>query len=284
MTGRSRAAREFSVDEMIALWSGFWSGGYYEGDPLDPFGRSSYFQVGFISVLHAIYQVCIKPNVTEATRVLEIGPGRGAWTKAMLAAKEIWCVDVNTAEHNGFWQYVGEENRHKIRYLQVSDFSCKDLPDDHFDFLFSYGTFCHIPAEGRQLYFRNLLGKMRKGGLAAIMIGDYDKYNAAVRDYGDLSIALRRYPTTIQIGRRLVDVGRAFRDVVYLLTGRNPPGLLFHPMRPRENDTIERAQGSWFHAGVQETCRTVRSIGWEVVTPDVGLNVRDPLMFLRRPA
>jgi hypothetical protein len=55
-------------------------------------------------------------------------------------------------------------------------------------------------------------------------------------------------------------------------------------MRPRENDAIERAQGSWFHAGVQETCRLVQSIGWEVVTPDVGLNLRDPLMLLRRPA
>src|SRR5262245_21085450 len=165
-------AGEFSAAEMVALWKGFWKGGYYEGDPLDPFGASSYAQMGFVSMLHAIYQVCIRPRVGAATHVLEIGPGRGAWTKTMLAAKEIWCVDVNSAEHNGFWEYVGEAHRQKVRYLQVDDFSCAGLPDEHFDFLFSFGTFCHVPIEGQRLYLRNLLPKMRRGATAAIMIGD----------------------------------------------------------------------------------------------------------------
>jgi phospholipid N-methyltransferase len=275
---------EFSAAEMVALWEGFWKGGYYEGEPLDPFGESSYAQMGFMSVLHAIYQVCIKPNVTPGANVLEIGPGRGAWTKTMLAAEEIWCLDVNTAEHNGFWQHVGEENRHKVRYLHVSEFSCSELPNEHFDFLFSYGTFCHIPVEGQRLYFRNLLGKMRKGAHAAIMVADYDKYNAAVRQYGNLSVALRRYPSTLKFGRRLFDLGRTLRDAATLLTGRRPPGVLFDPMALRESGAVERAQGAWFHAGIDETCRFVQSVGWEVVNRDIGLCVRDPLILLRRPA
>src|SRR5262249_43161025 len=80
-TADMKSDAEFSVSEMVGLWRGFWKGGYWEGDPLDPFGRSSYAQMGFISVIHAIHQVCIKPNVGAETRVLEIGPGRGAWTK-----------------------------------------------------------------------------------------------------------------------------------------------------------------------------------------------------------
>jgi phospholipid N-methyltransferase len=275
---------EFSVSEMVGLWRGFWKGGYWEGDPLDPFGRSSYAQMGFVSVIHAIHQACIKPNVAAGSRVLEIGPGRGAWTKTMLGAKEIWCLDVNTAEHNGFWQHVGAEHREKVRYLQVSDFACGELPADHFDFLFSYGTFCHIPVEGQQQYLRNLLGKMRKGALAAIMIADYDKYNAAVRAHGNLAVALRRYPAGLAFGRKLFDVGRALLEIAYLVTGRRPPGVFFDPMGLRDKASIDRGQGAWFHAGIDETCRYAQSVGWEIVSRDVGLCVRDPLLLLRRPA
>ncbi|HMF43978.1 MAG TPA: class I SAM-dependent methyltransferase, partial [Polyangia bacterium] len=230
---------EMSVAEMVGLWKDFWQGGYYEGDPLDPFGQSSYAQMGFISVLNAIHQACIKPNVTPETHVLEIGPGRGAWTKTMLGAKEIWCVDVNTAEHNGFWQHVGDEHRPKVRYLQVSDFSCDGLPAAHFDFLFSYGTFCHIPIEGQQQYLRNLVPKMRRGALAAIMIADFDKYNEAVRQYGNSSLAFRRYPGGLRFGRKLFDLGRALLEIAYLLAGRRAPGVLFDPMGPRDKNAAE---------------------------------------------
>jgi len=273
----------FSTAEMTALWDGFWKGGYYEGDPLDPYGESSYAQMGFVSVIAVSFKKRIKPHVTPATRVLEIGPGRGAWTKAMLGANEIWCLDVNTPEHNGFWQHVGDAHRDKVRYLRVADFSCAGLPDDHFDFLFSYGTFCHIPVEGQRSYLRNVLGKMRRGAVATIMVADYDKYNAAVRRYGNLAVSLRRYPAALTAGRKLFDLGRTLRDAVYLLARRRPPGVLFDPMGLRDAAVVERSQGAWFHAGVEQTCAFARSVGWEVVNPDVGLSVRDPLIVLRRP-
>ena len=75
----------------------------------------------------------------------------------------------------------------------------------------------------------------------------------------------------------------SFLDVAYLLAGRSPPGVLFDRMGPREKAVVERAQGAWFHVGVEETCRFVQSVGWEVVNPDIGLCVRDPLILLRRP-
>lgn len=100
-----------------------------EGDLLDPAASSGYGDMGYISVLHAVYQVCVRPFVRPDESVLEIGPGRGAWTRTMLAA------------------------------VQVSDFHCEDLPASHFDFLFSFGVFCHITPEGQRAYFRNLFPK-----------------------------------------------------------------------------------------------------------------------------
>ena len=73
--------------EEIASFEGLWKGGYYEGDPLDPLSRSTFGNYGYVSVLYATYLACIKPYITAETRALELGPGRGAWTKTMLSAK-----------------------------------------------------------------------------------------------------------------------------------------------------------------------------------------------------
>jgi len=59
-------------------FQGIWSGGYLEGDPLDPVAKSGYGALGYVSVLHATYLACIKPCITSETVALEIGPGRGA--------------------------------------------------------------------------------------------------------------------------------------------------------------------------------------------------------------
>ena len=64
--------------------SGFtkvWKGGYFEGDPLDVLSKSTYDQVGYMSVLHATYLRCIKPYINSKTIALEIGPGRGRGQK-----------------------------------------------------------------------------------------------------------------------------------------------------------------------------------------------------------
>ena len=74
----------------LASFEGVWRGGYYEGDPLEPLSRSGYGQIGYISVVRATYLRCIKPYVNSETVAIEIGAGRGAWTRSMLTAKEVW--------------------------------------------------------------------------------------------------------------------------------------------------------------------------------------------------
>ena len=64
-------------------FSNIWDGGYFEGDSLDPISASSYGVFGYTSMLNVIYQACIKPYVNRSTVALEIGPGRGAFTKAI---------------------------------------------------------------------------------------------------------------------------------------------------------------------------------------------------------
>ena len=117
---------------------------------------------------------------------LEIGPGRGAWTKALLPSKEIYALDALSAEHNRFYEYLGHPEN--VQYFHVQDFECKMLPDDHFDYMFSYGCFCHVSFEGIQAYAENVHPKLKRNSNCFWMVADYDKYDGAVTNLKELSI------------------------------------------------------------------------------------------------
>ncbi len=258
----------FAQQEELGRFQGLWEGGYFEGDPLDPVGSSLYGELGYISSLHAVYQVCLRPFLNSETVALEIGPGRGAWTKAMLEAKEIWCLDAVSAEKNCFWEYIGEHYKSKVNYLQVTDFSCRDLPDDHFDYLFSFGTFCHISWEGQCEYYRNLLPKMKPWGVGMVMFTDQQKYNSAIRRLNQLRVR-RVGPDPIM--SCLSDAAN------YLRSFRNGANAL------NNLKWVEMPESEiWHYGGIERTCNFLESIGWEVLEPDIGLIHRDPIVYFRK--
>lgn len=268
LSTRSDAVSDRLADE-IRSFGNLWPGGYFEGDPLDPRSASSYpFEMSFVSILHVTYLVCIKPYVTPETVALEIGPGRGAWSKAILSRnpRELVCLDALPAEHNGFWTYVGRDER--VKYIQVSDFECADLPENKFNFVFSFGCLCHISPEGVEAYFRNLHGKLRSGANAFVMIADYGKYNKAIREAGesnflrDLFRARRYWPIRAQLE---------------LLKG------LFDPAQKSTSESPAAMPGRWYHLGIDRACEMLEKHGYEVVCTDLEVNFRDPVIHFRKP-
>ena len=265
-----------AVSEQLATFQDIWPGGYYEGDPLDPMGESSYGSLGYMSVLHATYLCCIKPYVTPASVALEIGPGRGAWTRTLLPAKQVWCLDALSAEHNRFWEYIGAAPH--VRYHQVTDFSCSDLPDNHFTYLFSFGVFCHIPFWGVTEYLRNLFPKLRSGCHAFVMVADYAKYNRSVSQFQsynawrvcDLIRPRRRWKAAIW--RRVV----AYSQRIALERQEN------FRLRPPDPSDMPRPS-RWYDTGTERTCALLSELGYEVIDPDVGVLHRDPVIHFRKP-
>ncbi len=155
-------------------FANIWKDGYYEGDPLDPKSPSSYGDLSYMSILHATYLRCIKPYVDPNKIALEIGPGRGAWSKCMLGFKELFVMDPVCSVDTGFWQYVG--NHKHITYYMIQDYSCNQLENHSIDYMFSFGTFCHIPREGIVQYASNLFSKLSYGADCFWMIADRYKY------------------------------------------------------------------------------------------------------------
>jgi hypothetical protein len=183
----------------------------------------------------------------------------------------VWCLDALSAEHNKFHEYVGHHDH--VKYIQVEDFSCRPLPDDRFDYFFSFGCFCHISPTGTHEYLQNLYPKLKSGCHGFLMVADYDKYNSAVKDFKD-QLRLSRY-----FQRRLC---------IYL------PAVLMarmanwvdprKPTTPRSKDQgTQHYTGRWYHLGTKEACAMLESLGYRVVAPDVGVNHRDPVIHFMKP-
>lgn len=271
----AEGALEERLREELAQFQDLWKGGYYEGDPLDPLAKSSYGPIGFMSVLHATYLTCIRPYVGPATRVLEIGPGKGAWTKTFveLGAREIWCLDALSREHNAFDQYVG--TRPNIRYVQVHDFSCGEVPNEYFDYFFSFGCFCHISPAGTREYMANVYRKLIPGAQGFLLIADYDRYNAAV---ADPSLRINR----LLYAQRSTRLLRLWRKVVDALIARKYYHKDWTAKNKAEPDTP--SPGRFYHLGVGEACAMLEDIGFEIRSRDVGTVFRDPIIHFRKPA
>ena len=252
-------------EEEIGAFKNLWKGGYYEGNPLDPMGGGGYGPFGYMSCLYATYLLCIKPYVTEKSRVLEIGPGRGPWTKCFVEqkAKEIWALDALSAEHNGFWDYV--QRRENIHYFQVNDNTCSMVPDESIDFFFSFGCFCHLSPGSINDYMTYVYEKMRPGAHGFFMFADYDKYNSLLEHESKLSVA-RIFET-----KRFTLIRLAWRMVFSLFKSHN---FKFH----NKNEDNMIRPGRWYHLGVDNAAEMLIKIGFEVIEKDVGVNHRDPII------
>jgi methyltransferase family protein len=252
----------------IESFRGLWPGGYHEGYPLDPGSESTYGPLGYMSVLHVTYLLCVRPYIRPETVAVEIGPGRGAWTRTLLGAQEVWCLDVLSEEETGFADYLGKPRN--VHYLQVSDFECRDLPDDHFDYLFSFGCLCHIPFDGVSAYMRNLHPKLRKGAQGFIMVADFAKYRAALREIDRLD-AVRR-------GMQARLARRWYLRLLSRWLAR--PRLIAEPTELREDSTP--SPGRWYDAGTARTCSMLEACGYRVLDPDVQVSLRDPVIHFTK--
>lgn len=243
-----------------------WPGGYFEGDPAQPFSSSNYLSLGYVSVLYATYLVCLKPHVGPETTVLEIGPGRGAWTKAILdlGPKKIWALDAASAEHSGFTAYVGASDR--VEHRQVSDESLREVPDDSVDLFFSFGVFCHLPEEIVGNYLTSLYAKMTAGSNGYFLVADFAQFEAANAspDALDHLFALKRYTP---------------HRATHTLMKRMFPSKMRDPLR----SDPEASASHWYDIGKDAAAGMAEAAGFDVVSRDVQTSPRDPILHIRKP-
>jgi len=214
----------------LASFAGLWQGGFL-----------NHIDAPQIRDLRQVWDVCVAPYAPGA-RVLEIGPGRGAWTRRMLdvGAKHVYCLDALSARHNGFWKYVGRRDAARVTYRRVTDFECSDVPAQSIDFLFSFDAFCHISYTGMRHYFSSFRRALRSGAAGFVMIADAEKHEA-LRQRG---------------GERF----RPAPDADDIRSYDGPP-----------------APGRWYWVGRRRCHELLVSLGYEVIASDVDACARDAI-------
>lgn len=132
----------------------------------------------------------VLPFLRPDSRVLELGPGRGSWTRALLAhlpQGEVHAVDLLDVSE---WLEPSEFGG-RLTLHQVDGFHLDGVPDERFDLFFSFGVLCHhatpqiadVLAAGRE--------KVRRGAVAVHQYGDWDKLYASGRIVAFPELALR---------------------------------------------------------------------------------------------
>lgn len=260
-----------SQRKFLAKFGQEWQGGYFEGNPLDPMTESSYGIYGYNSILYTVYLTCIRGYITPDTTVLEIGPGRGAWTKTFLerGCKNVYAVDAAPAEHTRFWDYIGQTDR--VRYIVANDFDLSEVPDSSIDHFFSFGVFCHLKPEMCEQYVDSLAKKMRPGSHGFLMIADYDKFNDCLDHTDELSIERFFSSRKIWIPAKL---GYLFSFKFF-----HPKPAQGHASKADDMDTRrDRPTSSWYHWGIDRACDAIARAGFSIVERDMEVVARDPVI------
>ncbi len=121
-----------------------------------------------------VFKHAILPFLKLDSTVMELGPGNGAWSRAML--KHIPDGKLITVDYQDVTRWL-EPERYNGRLVcnRVTDntFSC--IEDNSIDFFWSMGVLCHNNKQHIREILGNAFPKMKPGGIACHQYANWDK-------------------------------------------------------------------------------------------------------------
>lgn len=121
-----------------------------------------------------LFYSSIGKYLQKDSKVLELGPGRGSWTRAVL--KQIPKGEIHTVDFQDLKQYLKPELYDgRLQCHQVNDNSFNCVADSYFDIFWSFGVLCHNNQDNIKTILSNALNKVKLGGIAVHQYGDWDK-------------------------------------------------------------------------------------------------------------
>ncbi|GAB7081858.1 class I SAM-dependent methyltransferase [Megalodesulfovibrio paquesii] len=123
------------------------------------------------------FNKAVKPLLRPDAQVLELGPGRGSWTRALLAQLPEGSLHTCDFQDATPWlkpdQYGGRLQCHQV---EDNTFSC--VADEQFDLFFSFGVLCHCNTSTIRTILEHALRKVKPGGHAIHNYGAWEKLGA----------------------------------------------------------------------------------------------------------
>jgi len=115
-----------------------------------------------------------KPFFKRDSKILELGPGKGAWTRAFL--KFLTQGELHTIDFQDVTQWLKpEQYQGRLKCFQISGFEYAALPDNYYDFFWSIGVLCHNNSEDIKKILAGIYPKMKKGAYSVHHYGNWEK-------------------------------------------------------------------------------------------------------------
>lgn len=117
----------------------------------------------------------ITPYLRAGMDVLEIGPGGGRWTAALLAHGPRRLVGVELSERCVALCRERFADDARATFVQNDGWSLDALPDAAFDFVWSFDVFVHMEADVIRAYFEGFRRVLRPGATGTIHYPSLDR-------------------------------------------------------------------------------------------------------------
>ena len=113
----------------------------------------------------------VKPEAT----IVEIGPGGGRWTRYMVDAKRIYCVDYH---QELLTEVTANFKSAPITPIKNNGDDFPGIDDASIDFLFSFGVFVHLDLDIIDRYLANMKRLLKPGASVVLQYADKTKVMA----------------------------------------------------------------------------------------------------------
>ncbi len=135
----------------------------------------------------------VVPFLTNTSRVLELGPGGGDWTRALLQSLPEGCV--HTCDFQDVSKWLHPENyKGRLYCHQVVDNSFSCVECDSFDVFFAFGVLVHCNKALIAEILQNVLPKVKKGGHAILNYGCWEKLELYGWDNSNIPLQFKELP------------------------------------------------------------------------------------------
>lgn len=153
--------------------------GYTSGDILSsrPDERRSSEERECGGSYHYYFTKKVLPLLRPDAHVLELGPGGGDWTRALLTHLPQGAVHTCDFQDVRPWLQP-DRYPDRLHCHQVHDSSFDCIKDNSFDLFFSFGVLVHCNKELIAEILKNAIRKVKPGGHAIHNYADWDKLDA----------------------------------------------------------------------------------------------------------
>ncbi len=124
-----------------------------------------------------VFQEAIRPFVKSSSDVLELGPGKGSWSRSIMSL--IPNGTLTTVDFQDVTEWLEPQHYDgRMRCNQVTDNSFDCIEDHSIDFFWSMGVLCHNNQTHIREILESALWKVKRGGYACHQFTDWKKLDA----------------------------------------------------------------------------------------------------------